>query len=84
MQLGMPVLASDTPAYGRAMAAAGLDMLCADASDWERKLQRMIEAPPEELERLGRQGRSFADQAYSKEAFLGLFDAAFDAAGFQL
>lgn len=83
-QLGMPVLTSDTPAYRRAMEWAGLDMICAEAADWGRKLEQLIDAPPGELERLGRQGRAFAEQAFSKEEFLRRFDATFEGAGFSL
>ena len=81
-QLGMPVLTSDTPAYHRAMGAAGLEMTCAGPAEWRRLLQRLIEAAPEELEKLGKQGRSFADARYSKDEFLSRFDAAFKATGF--
>jgi glycosyltransferase involved in cell wall biosynthesis len=83
-QLGMPVLASDTPAYRRAMNAADLDLLCCDSADWREKLERLIALPPAGLERLGRQARSFADRAYSKDEFLRRFDQAFALAGLAL
>lgn len=81
-QLGMPVLASATPAYARAMRAAGVDMLCATPGEWRAQFERMIAAPPSELERTGMGCRTFVDSAYSKEEFLKRFDAAFAAAGF--
>jgi len=82
-QLGMPVLTSDTPAYRRAMDSAGLDLTCADSTDWRAKLGRMIEASDEERERIARQGRAFAERAYSKDEFLKRFDRAFELAGFE-
>jgi hypothetical protein len=41
-RLGLPVLASDTPAHRRAMAAAGItdDVLCRTGADWSRCLDR--------------------------------------------
>ena len=80
-QLGMPVLASDTPAYRRAMAGAGLEMLC---GDWREKLTQMIAAPNAERERIGRQGREYAERVYSKEEFLKRFDRVFTAIGFEI
>jgi hypothetical protein len=81
-QLGMPVLTSSTPAYERAMAAAGLDLTCGDMSQWTERLERMIAAPAGELERIARQGRTCATTAYSKERFQAAFDATFESIGF--
>jgi hypothetical protein len=80
-QLGMPVLASPTPAYTRTMGRAGIDMLCATSADWRVQLGRLIEAGPAELEAIGRRGRAFAEHAYSRDAFDACFDRAFAAAG---
>jgi hypothetical protein len=81
-QLGMPVLTSDTLAYRRAMKGAGLDLLCTDRTDWRAKLERMIAASDSDREQLARQGRVFAERAYSKDEFLKRFDRAFELAGF--
>ncbi len=81
-QLGMPALTSATPAYDRAMAAAGLDMTCAGLAEWTESLERMIAAPAEELERVAKQGQDFALTAYSKERFQSPFDAVFASVGF--
>ncbi len=83
-QLGMPVLASPTPAYRRTMGAAGVDMLCATSAEWRAQLERLIEAGPAELEAIGRRGRAFAEHAYSRDAFDARFDQAFEAAGFSV
>ena len=81
-QLGMPVLTSATPAYERAMAAAGLDMICRDATDWDASLAAMIGASAAELGAIGRRGRAFALEAYSTAEFQARFDAVFTAVGF--
>jgi len=80
-QLGMPVLASDTPAYRRAMAGAGLDQLCGDSADWRAALARMIGASDSGRESIGREARAFSERAYSREEFARRFDDAFTAAG---
>jgi len=56
-QLGMPVLTSSTPAYERAMAAAGIDMVCRSPAEWRVQIERMIAASPKEMSALGAQGR---------------------------
>jgi glycosyltransferase involved in cell wall biosynthesis len=83
-QLGMPVLASATPAYERAMQRAGADLLCHDAAEWRTQLERMIASRPSDLERFGQSCRFFADRAYSREEFLRRFDAVFQAIGFDI
>jgi hypothetical protein len=81
-KLGMPVLTTSTPVYERTMAAAGLDMVCENVADWGEKLQRMIDAPAPELERIGLHGREHAGRAYSDAAFRNAFDTAFASVGF--
>ena len=80
-KLGMPVLATDSPAYSRAMGAAGIDMLCADAGEWRRQLERGLAMRPSQLEAIGRQCHGFANERYSMPAFASPFDRAFAAAG---
>lgn len=81
-KLGMPVLAGPSPAYRRAMADAGLPMLCETDADWHDRLGRLITLPPSELKALGQQGRAHAEQHYSAARFRAAFDEAFAAAGF--
>ena len=45
-------------------------MSCATAAEWAEQLERLLTADPATLEAIGRQGREFADRAYSKEEFL--------------
>jgi hypothetical protein len=83
-QLGLPVLTSDTPAYRRAMEAAGLDLLCGDKADWRAKLERMIAASDTERERLAGQARAFAERGYSRNEFVARFDGALGLAGIEV
>jgi len=81
-QLGMPVLTTATPVYRRVMEAAGTDMSCATSAEWGAHLERLLGSSSEEVERIGRRCRSFAEQAYSTEQFASRFDQAFNAIGF--
>ncbi|HKX91781.1 MAG TPA: hypothetical protein VJM15_05070 [Sphingomicrobium sp.] len=82
-KLGMPVLTAATPAYRRAMDAAGLDLTCADRSEWRTQLRRMLDAPPSELQSIAEQGRAFAERSYSKAEFLQRFADVFRSVGFE-
>jgi hypothetical protein len=81
-KLGMPVLASTTPAYCRAMRGAGLDLTCPTAADWQTRLEAAIDGDSRALEQAARVGRDFAERAYSKNEFVGRFDATFASIGF--
>jgi hypothetical protein len=41
-RLGMPVIASATPAYQRCMSTAGLDLTCESTSDWVIAIQKLL------------------------------------------
>jgi glycosyltransferase involved in cell wall biosynthesis len=83
-KLGMPVLASATPAYRRTMDAAGLDLLCANSADWREKLRGMLDASADDLQAACERARQFAERNYSKQEFLSRFDAAFASVGFRV
>jgi hypothetical protein len=83
-KLGMPVLVAPTPAYRRAMASAGLDLVCATPDEWARNLADLTAAPPEKLMELGRRSRDFAERAYDVVAFRAPFDALFAKLGFSV
>ncbi|MEA3015140.1 MAG: hypothetical protein QOD42_3685 [Sphingomonadales bacterium] len=80
-KLGMPVLAGPSPAYRRAMADAGLPMLCETGADWRGQFERLLAMSASELRQLGERGRAHAEKVYSAEAFCAPFDEAFAAAG---
>jgi hypothetical protein len=81
-KLGMPVLTGATIAYRRAMAAAGLDMVCESPADWIDKIRSLAAAPTERLRAIGEQGKAYASRAYDLAAFQAPFDAMFRSIGF--
>ncbi len=83
-KLGMPVLTGGTAAYRRAMAGAGLDMVCETPADWRAKLEMLAAAPAAELARLGGQGHDHAQLAYDLDAFCAPFDRIFTELGFSV
>lgn len=80
-RMGMPVLTSATPAYVRAMNAAGVDMTCSNPLDWERLLQRYI-VDRDAREAAARRGYAYAVEAHSEERLLERWDALFESVGF--
>ena len=83
-KLGMPVLAAPTPAYRRAMGAAGLDMICETEAEWTERLAALAEAPAERLAELARRGHDHALSAYGEAAFRAPFDRMFGGFGFEV
>lgn len=80
-RLGMPVLASATPAYRRAMAMAGLDLLCTGNDEWERRLFQLASDAALRRE-AGSMGRAHAEAHFSEERLLSAWDAVFHSIGF--
>ena len=72
-RMGMPTLTSATPAYERAMAKAGLPMICHDDSEWLSKLEKYI---TDETARrtAGVAGRALAEADYGEEIILQKWD----------
>jgi glycosyltransferase involved in cell wall biosynthesis len=83
-ELGMPVLTSATPSYDRVMRSAGLDLLCRTPNDWRTQIERMVAAPPAELQRIGDLGRRAAASSFSVEEFQRRFDEVFEFVGFSV
>jgi hypothetical protein len=81
-KLGMPVLATATPAYQRAMSGAGLDMLCRTPAEWRQKLRDMLNASPTQMEETAGRGQDYAEKTYTKKAFIARFDEVFASIGF--
>lgn len=65
-QLGMAAVTSATPAYVRAMRAAGLSDTCASTEDWLRALRRLAD-PRERRVAAGAGGAYVKDQHTGKE-----------------
>jgi hypothetical protein len=57
-------------------------MTCATAAEWGEQIDRLLTADPATLEAIGRQGREFAERAYSREEFVARLDRAFESIGF--
>lgn len=72
--MGMPVVASSTPAYAEAMRAAGLDLACTTASEWTHALGTLLS---EEAARrdAGSAGQAFVHAQASREIMLARWDA---------
>jgi glycosyltransferase involved in cell wall biosynthesis len=76
-RMGMPVVASSTPAYRRAMAGAGQDLCCESEEQWARVLQRLISSQ-DAREDAGQTGQAFAELQYSDERLLEVWDRVFE------
>ena len=75
-RMGIPVLASATPAYVRAMQAAGLDGTCENQQEWYDKLEQMI---TQETYRAhaGQSGKAYIERECSEDSLLARWDAVF-------
>lgn len=75
-RMGVPVVASATPAYSRAFAGAGLPMACASPDEWEKTLERyMLDESARRA--AGEAGRRYAEAHYGEERLLALWDGVF-------
>lgn len=75
-RLGMPTVVSASPAYVRAMDAAGLDLACRTPDEWLAALRRLV-ADRDERERAGRLGAALVDAEHSEAQLLARWDALF-------
>ena len=78
-RLGLPVVASATPANERASSLAGLGdrVLCSTAEDWRLTLERLHVGPEERLEIVSA-GQAVALSFYSEEALAQRWDRVFE------
>jgi glycosyltransferase involved in cell wall biosynthesis len=80
-RLGMPVVASATTAYTRAMNDAGISLICKDNNDWVDKLERII--VDQELRcTAGRRGYKYASEHFGERQIVERWDRAFHSIGF--
>lgn len=80
-RLGIPTLASATPAYARAMQSAGLNDTCAHADEWLKSLERLILDETARREN-GLRGKAFVEREHNEEKLLARWDALFASLGF--
>jgi glycosyltransferase involved in cell wall biosynthesis len=76
-RMGMPVVASSTPAYRRAMAGAGQDLCCESEDEWVEVLVRLI-CNQDAREEAGQTGRAFAEREYGDERLVEAWDRVFE------
>lgn len=76
-RMGMPVVTSASPAYIRAMHAAGMNYTAKDDSDWLAMLTELI-SNPAAREQAGLMGKTYVDNEFSEEILLARWDAVFE------
>lgn len=76
-RLGMPVVTSASPAYERAMAAAGLDLACRTPAEWKDALGRVLQSEMVRRD-AGTKGRQFVEEQHPEEQLLGRWDRLFE------
>lgn len=80
-RMGMPVVASATPAYTRAMLGAGLNLTCSDKEQWLSTLEHLL--ADEAVRRdAGCRGKAYADREFGEGRLLARWDAVFASLGF--
>jgi glycosyltransferase involved in cell wall biosynthesis len=81
-RMGMPVIASATPTYARALRAAGMEHLaCKNETDWLAAFDRMINSEAERR-KAGESGLAFASANFSTDNLLSRWDDVFSSIGF--
>jgi len=76
-RMAMPVVTSASPAYVRAMNAAGMNYAAKDESDWLAMLTKLI-CNPDAREQAGVTGKAYVHNKFSEEILLARWDAMFD------
>jgi hypothetical protein len=80
-RMGLPVIVSATPAYARAMAAAGTpDLACTTPAQWLNAMRTLIESE-EERRTAGTLGRRLAERDWNESVLLGRWDKAMASVG---
>jgi hypothetical protein len=74
-RMGMPVLASATPAHTRVMNQCGVNMACSTQQEWHDALEYYT-SDETARKRAGQCGRTFAESVHSEEKVLALWDKA--------
>ena len=75
-RMGVPTVASATPAYARAMRQADLPMACGTQDEWLDTLERYVASEAARRD-AGQRGRRFAEEHYSEERILADWDKLF-------
>lgn len=79
-RMAMPVVTSATPAYVRAMQAAGMNYTARDDADWLTMLESLI-GDVVMREQAGLMGKAYVERAFPEAAFLARWDTVFESLG---
>ena len=75
-RMGMPTVASSTPAYVRAMDKCGLQLHCKNNMEWKEKLERLI-VDHDARRAAGMRGKQCADSVYGESQYMDQWDRLF-------
>jgi glycosyltransferase involved in cell wall biosynthesis len=82
-RMAMPVVTSASPAYVRAMHAAGMNYTARDAADWLAMLANLI-GDEGAREQAGLMGKAYIDSEFSEANLLAQWDTVFESLGLQI
>lgn len=82
-RMGMPVVTSASPAYVRAMRAAGMDYTVKDGADWLTTIERLMSDESARRE-AGTLGKAYTEREFSEAKLLARWDAVFSSMGIPL
>jgi len=77
-EIGVPVLASATPAYKRVMDEAGLDFYCTTENEWVEKIRRYKNSTSDEKKVYVGKADAYLRSRHSKELLLEKWDRIFE------
>jgi glycosyltransferase involved in cell wall biosynthesis len=80
-RMGMPVVTSASPAYVRAMQAAGMNYVVRDDAGWVAVFEQLLNDEAARRQ-AGMLGRAFTEREHSEASLLSRWDAVFASMGF--
>jgi hypothetical protein len=80
-RMAMPVITTGTPAYIRAMHAAGLDNICNNEEEWISAIRTMMTSERQRSDS-AKKGHNHVLAAYSESSIYAQWDAVFASCGF--
>jgi glycosyltransferase involved in cell wall biosynthesis len=79
-KMGMPVITTDTPAYVRAMADAGINLTCSNTSEWIEKIKFLV-VNEHNRKKFAECGYNYAHYNFSDKVILSKWDCVFRSIG---
>jgi len=80
-RMGMPVVTSASPAYVRAMQAAGMGYTARDGVEWLAMLESLL-GDEDTRRKAGMMGKAYTEREFSEASLLARWDAVFASLGF--